>query len=210
VRVEVRDCAHVSRNVAFRGCVFYTRRTRQPKRGLQGLCLLRTVRSMSATFRMWLSHLDNGLSCGGSARASARHGRSVQDVSFASGRGHGSPMGMPPFEQVECLFRASVEQAASQASATVLTSTEGMGCFWLPGAVRLFACAQIGLVSQAELVLRLELVMAIRFLEVMGVLSSGLSSARTLASPGSVANSTLVDARNTIERATTQTLLPWA
>ena len=76
--------------------------------------------------------------------------------------------------------------------------------------MRLFAPAQIGLVSQAELVLRLELVMAIRFLEVMGVLSSGLSSARTLASPGSVANSTLVDARNSIEEAITQTLLPWA
>jgi hypothetical protein len=72
--------------------------------------------SMSAAFKMWLLHLDNGLSCGGSARASDRHGRSVQDVSFASGLGHGSPMGMPPFAQVECLFRASVEQAASQAN----------------------------------------------------------------------------------------------
>ena len=80
MRVEVRDCAHVSRNVAFR------------------VCLLRsTVRNMSAAVRMWLSHLDNGLSCGGSARTSAQHGRSVQDVSFASGRGHGSPLGMPPF-----------------------------------------------------------------------------------------------------------------
>ena len=63
MRVEVRDCAHVSRNVAFR------------------VCLLRsTVRSMSAAFRMWLSHLDNGLTCGDSARASAQHGRRVQDV----------------------------------------------------------------------------------------------------------------------------------
>ena len=51
--------------------------------------------------------------------------------------------------------------------------------------MRLFAPAQIGLVSQAELVLRRGRVMEIRFLEVMGVLSSGLSSARTLASPGS-------------------------
>jgi len=90
-----------------------------------------------------------------SARASARHGRSVQDVSFASGRGHGSVLGMPPFAQVECLFRAPVEQAVSQANAAVLTSTEGMGGFSLPGAVRRFARAQIGLVSQAELVLRM-------------------------------------------------------
>ena len=103
-----------------------------------------------------------------------------------------------------------VEQAASQASAAVLTSTEGMGGFSLPGAVRLFARAQIGMVSQAKLVLRLGRAMAIRFLEVMGKLSSRLSSARTLASPGSVANSTLVDARNSIEEAITQTLLPWA
>jgi hypothetical protein len=71
--------------------------------------------------------LDNGFSGGGSARASARHGSSVQDVSFASGRGHGSPLGTPPFAQVECLFRVPVEQAASQANASVLTSTEGMG-----------------------------------------------------------------------------------
>ena len=73
--------------------------------GLKGVSFRSTVRSMSAVFRMWLSHLDNGLNCGGSARASAQHGRSVQDVSFASGRGHGSPLGMPPFAQVECLFR---------------------------------------------------------------------------------------------------------
>jgi hypothetical protein len=39
--------------------------------------------------------------------------------------------------QVECLFRVPVEQAASQAIATVLTSTEVMVCFSLPGAVRL-------------------------------------------------------------------------
>ena len=49
--------------------------------------------------------------------------------------------------QVECLFRASVEQAASQASAAVLTSTEGMGCLSLPGDVRLFVRAQSGMVS---------------------------------------------------------------
>ena len=55
------------------------------------------------------------------------------------------------------------------------------------------------MVSQAELVLRLGRAMAIRFREAMGVLNSGLSSSRTLASLGSVANSTLVDARNTIE-----------
>jgi len=42
-----------------------------------------------------------------------------------------------------------------QANAAVLTSTEGMGGFSLPGAVRRFARAQIGLVSQAELVLRM-------------------------------------------------------
>ena len=55
------------------------------------------VRSMSKAFRMYLLHLDDDLSCGGSARASARHGRSVQDVSFAPGRGHGSLLGMPTF-----------------------------------------------------------------------------------------------------------------
>ena len=55
------------------------------------------VRSMSKAFRMYLLHPDDDLSCSGSARASAQHGRSGQDVSFASGRGHGSPLGMPPF-----------------------------------------------------------------------------------------------------------------
>ena len=77
------------------------------------------------------------------------------------------------------------------------------GGFSLTGAVRLFALAQIGMVSQAELVLLLGRSMSTRFLESMGVLSSGLSIARTLASPGSIANSMLVDARNTIERTTT-------
>ena len=75
--------------------------------------------------------------------------------------------------QVECLFREPGEQAASQANAEVLTSTEGMGGFSLPGAVRPFAGAQIGLVSQAELVLRLGRVMEIRFLEAMGVVGEG-------------------------------------
>ena len=112
---------------------------------------------------------------------------------------HGSPLDMPPFAQVEGLFRAPVEQAASQASAAVLTSTEGVGGFSLPGAVRLFARAQIGMVSQAELVLRLGRAMVIRLLEALGALSSGLSSAQTLASLGSVASSTLVDARTIIE-----------
>ena len=70
-------------------------RARQPKRGLKGVSFHTTVRSMSAAFKMWL--LDNGLSCGGSARASARHGRSVQDVSFAPEHGHGSLLGMPTF-----------------------------------------------------------------------------------------------------------------
>jgi hypothetical protein len=55
------------------------------------------VRSMSKAFRMYLLHPDDDLSCIGSARASAQHGRSGQDVSFASGRGHGSPLSMPPF-----------------------------------------------------------------------------------------------------------------
>ena len=55
------------------------------------------VRSMSKAFRMYLLHPDDDLSCSGSARASAQHGRSGQDVSFASGRGHGSPLGMPTF-----------------------------------------------------------------------------------------------------------------
>jgi hypothetical protein len=72
--------------------------------GLKGVSFRSTVRSMSAVFRMWLSHLDNGLNCGGSARASAQHGRSVQDVSFASGRGHGLPLGMPHFASVCCLL----------------------------------------------------------------------------------------------------------
>jgi hypothetical protein len=85
---------------------------------------------------------------------------------------------MPPFAQVEGLFRASVEQAASQASAAMLTSTEVVGGFSLPGTVRLFVCAQSGMVSQAELVLRLGRAMTIRFLEATGVLSSGLSIAR--------------------------------
>jgi hypothetical protein len=62
---------------------------------------------------------------------------------------------MPPLAKVEGLFRAPVEQAASQASDAVLTSTEGVGGFLLPGTVRLFVHAQIGMVSQAELVLRL-------------------------------------------------------
>ena len=44
------------------------------------LCARQPMRSMSAAFRMWLSHLDNGLTCGDSARASAQHGRRVQDV----------------------------------------------------------------------------------------------------------------------------------
>ena len=93
MRVEVRDCAHVSRNVAFR------------------VCLLRsTVRSMSAAFRMWLSHLDNGLSCCGSARASALHGRSVQDVPFASGRGHDSPLDYPSRRWNACSDRPSSRQ----------------------------------------------------------------------------------------------------
>ena len=87
----------------------------------------------------------------------------------------------------------------------MLTSTEGIGGFSLPGAVRRFAHAQIRLVSQAELVLRLGRVMEIRFLEAMGVISSGLSIARTLTSPGIVVNPTIVDARNTFERAITQT-----
>ena len=39
-------------------------------------------------------------------------------------------------------------------------------------------CAQSGMVSQAELVLRLGRAMTIRFLEATGVLSSGLSIAR--------------------------------
>jgi hypothetical protein len=75
--------------------------------------------------------------------------------------------------QVECLFRAPGEQAASQANTAVLTSTEGMGGFSLPGAVRRFARAQIGLVSQVELVLWLGRVMEIRFLETIGVVGEG-------------------------------------
>jgi hypothetical protein len=55
------------------------------------------VRSMSKAFRMYLLLPDDDLSCGGSARASAQHGRSVQDVSFAPGRGHGSLLDMPTF-----------------------------------------------------------------------------------------------------------------
>ena len=118
----------------------------------------------------------------------------------------GSPLNMPPFAQVEALFRAPVEQAASQASAAVLTSTEGVGGFTLPGAVRMFARAQMGMVSQAELVLRLGRAMAIRFLEASSVLNSsplilgrGKWSTKTLESLASVVSSAIVDARNTVE-----------
>ena len=152
---------------------------------------------MSAEFRMCLSHSDISLSCCGSARAVRSMGAAFRMYLLhldASVR-HGSPLGMPPFAQVECLFRATVEQAASQTSAAVLTSTEGMDGFLLPGAVRV----QIGMVSQTELVLWLGRAMAIRFREAMGVLSSGMSSDWTLASLGIVASSTLADAINTIE-----------
>ena len=161
-----------------------------------------TVRSMSAgfsvAFRMWLSHLDNCLSCGSSARASAQHGRSVQDVSFASGCqrparlavGHAALRagGMP----VQSDRRAG--GVADQRSGAHEHGRHGRllaarGC-------AMFARMQIGMVSQAELVLRLGRTMSIRFREAMGVLSSGMSSDWTLAS---LASSTLADAINTIE-----------
>jgi hypothetical protein len=63
----------------------------------------------------------------------------------------------------------------------------------------MFVRVQIGMVSQAELVLRLGRTMSIRFREAMGVLSSGMSIDWTLASLGIVASSTLADAINTIE-----------
>ena len=44
------------------------------------------VRSMSAAFRVYLLHLDNDLSCSGSARASAQHERNVQNVSSTFGQ----------------------------------------------------------------------------------------------------------------------------
>ena len=69
----------------------------QSARNFQGVSSAPEVRSMSKAFRMYLLYPDDGLSCGGSARASARHGSSVQDVSFAPGRGHGSLLGMPTF-----------------------------------------------------------------------------------------------------------------
>jgi hypothetical protein len=129
---------------------------------------------MGAAFRMYLLHLD----------ASVRHG---------------SPLGMPPFAQVECLFRATVEQAASQTSAAVLTSTEGMDGFLLPGAVRcLCACKLAWFRRQSSCCgwgARCRFVSARRW----GVLSSGMSSDWTLASLGIVASSTLADAINTIE-----------
>ena len=134
--------------------------------------------------------------CGETVRTSAdaQHECSVQNVAFAFGqRPHLRRLGtckcaawaqrpgcmylLHLDEQVECLFREPVEQAASQATAAVLTITEGMGGFSLTGAVRLFVRAQIGMVSQAELVLLLGRSMSTRFLEAMGVLSSGLSIA---------------------------------
>ena len=72
---------------------------------------------------------------------------------------------------------ALVSSALAVATAAVLTITEGRGGFSLTGAVRLFVRAQIGMVSQAELVLLLGRSMSTRFLEAMGVLSSGLSIA---------------------------------
>jgi len=145
------------------------------------------LRSMSVVFRMCLSHLDNGLSCGGSARASVQHGRSVQDVSFGFGRVGGMPV-------------QSDRRAGDVAGQRLCAHEHGRhGRLLLPGAVGLFARAQIGMVSQTELVLWLGRAMAIRFREAMGVLSSGMSIALTLSSLGSVANSTLVDAHNTIE-----------
>ncbi len=133
-----------------------------------------TVRSMSAgfsvAFRMWLSHLDNCLSCCGSARASAQHGRSVQDVSFASGCqrparlavGHAALRagGMP----VQSDRRAG--GVADQRSGAHEHGRHG----WLLAArgCAMFVRVQIGMVSQAELVLRLGRTMSIRFREAMG------------------------------------------
>jgi hypothetical protein len=119
----------------------------------------------------------------------------------------GSPLDLPPFAQVENLFRAPVSQVSSQASIAVLTSTDGVGGFSLPGAVRMFGRAQVGMASQAELVLRLGRVMAIRLLEAAAVLSAAPPSAnplaflntKTLSSLGSIMSATLVDARGLIE-----------
>lgn len=119
----------------------------------------------------------------------------------------GSPLDLPPFAQVENLFRAPVEQVSSQASIAVLTSTDGVGGFSLPGAVRVFVRAQIGMASQAELVLRLGRAMAIRLIEAAAVLSAAPPSAKTLSflntqtlsSLGGVMSSALVDARGLIE-----------
>jgi hypothetical protein len=119
----------------------------------------------------------------------------------------GSPLELPPFAQVENLFRAPVDQVSSQASIAVLTSTDGVGGYSLPGAVRMFGRAQVGMASQAELVLRLGRAMAIRLLEAAAVLSAAPASAKplgflntkTLSSLGSIMSSTLVDARGLIE-----------
>lgn len=119
----------------------------------------------------------------------------------------GSPLELPPFAQVENLFRAPVDQVSSQASIAVLTSTDGVGGFSLPGAVRMFGRAQLGMASQAELVLRLGRTMAIRLLEASAVLSAAPPSAKplaflntkTMSSLGGIMSSTLVDARGLIE-----------
>jgi hypothetical protein len=119
----------------------------------------------------------------------------------------GSPLELPPFAQVESMFRAPVDQVSSQASIAVLTSTDGVGGFSLPGAVRMFGRAQIGMASQAELVLRLGRALAIRLLEASAVLSAappsakplGFLNTKTLSSLGGIMSSTLVDARGLIE-----------
>jgi hypothetical protein len=122
----------------------------------------------------------------------------------------GSPLEVAPFAQVEQLFRAPLEQASAQASVAVLTSTEGVAGFTLPGAVRLFARAQIGMVSQAELVLRLGRAVAMRLLEANAAAldhegsSSGPGAAMRAA--GGIVGSALVDARGLIESAFLDTM----
>jgi hypothetical protein len=105
----------------------------------------------------------------------------------------GSPMDVAPFKQVEVLFSAPLHQVSSQAAIAVLTSTDGTAGFSLPSAVRLLARTQIGMASQAELVLRLGREMVMRVLESSAAILDGKSNA--VVAVGGIMSAALVDAR---------------
>jgi hypothetical protein len=116
----------------------------------------------------------------------------------------GSPMDVAPFKQVEVLFSAPLHQVSSQAAIAVLTSTDGTAGFSLPSAVRLLARTQIGMASQAELVLRLGRKMAMRVLESSAAISAGKSNAALAV--GGIMSAALVDARALIGSAFLDTM----